>query len=645
MIELIVVGVVAGLLAGISPCILPVLPAVLIAGAARPAGPRAPENGPDKGAPATTGRAVTGHAAAVAATATAAAPAASAPATTGPASAGPAMTGPATAGPARAGPARTGPARTGTPRTTTGPDGPATRADLARALATVGGLVLSFSLLVLAGSEFLSLFHLPQDSLRDAGIALLALVGLGYLIPPVGALLERPFARLGTRRPSGRAGGFVLGLALGLVYVPCAGPILAAITVVGATHRVGLTAVILTAAFAVGTAVPMLAIAIAGGQLTGRIGALRRRAPRIRQAGGALLIVIAVAVAANAFASLQRDIPGYSDALQGSASVRHQLNTITGARHTNLTSCHPTATLVNCGPAPNFTGITAWLNTPGGRPLSLAQLRGRVVLVDFWTYSCINCQRTLPHVEAWYREYAKYGLVVIGVHTPEFAFEHVVSNVRSQAAALGVRYPVAIDDNYDTWNAYDNEYWPADYLIDAQGNVRHVNFGEGDYTTTEALIRQLLVAAHPGLALPRATDVPNLTPAGEMSPETYVGYDRAQYLDPSSDVVPNTPSVYHFPPSLPLGALGLSGTWTDNAEEATAGPGAKMELGFLARDVYLVIGGSGTLSVSENGHHLQTITVGGIPRLYTLYQAYSQTSGVLQLQASPGVQAYDFTFG
>ncbi len=495
MIELVIVGIVAGFLAAISPCILPVLPVVLVAGAARPA----------RSAPARTEPARTELARAGAATA--------GPSPSGTAGSGPGIgtagsepgtgaagsgTGTAGSGPEEPGPAETagsGPQEPASPsdlgRADLGRTG-LDRADLGRAVATVLGLVLSFSLLVLAGSEVLSLLHLPQDSLRDAGIALLALVGLGYLIPPVGALLERPFARLGGRRPSGRAGGFVLGLGLGLVYVPCAGPILAAITVVGATHRVGLTAVILTAAFAVGTAVPLLAIALAGGQLTGRIASVRRRAPLVRQAGGALLIAIAVAIAANAFTGLQRDIPSYSDALQGSASIRDQLNGITGARHTSLTSCPSTASLVSCGPAPNFTGITAWLNTPGGRPLSITQLRGKVVLVDFWTYSCINCQRTLPHVEAWYRDYAKDGFVVVGVHTPEFAFEHVVSNVRSQAAALGVRYPVAIDDNYATWNAYDNEYWPADYLIDAQGNVRHVNFGEGDYSTTEQLIRQLL---------------------------------------------------------------------------------------------------------------------------------------------------------
>src|ERR1700678_4216662 len=367
------------------------------------------------------------------------------------------------------------------------------RADLARSLAVIGGLVLSFSIVVLAGSEILSLLHLPQDALRDAGIVLLVVVGLGYLIPPLGALIERPFARVGTRQPSGRAGGVRLGLAVGVVYVPCAGPVLAAIAVVGATHRVGLTAVTLTAAFAVGTAVPLLAVAPPGGQLTSRIISFRQRAPKIRQAGGAVLIVMAVVIASDALAGLQRDIPGYTTALQGSAKIRKDLNGLTDAPHTSLTSCNSNATtLVSCGPAPNFAGITAWLNTPGGKPLSISALRGKVVLVDFWTYSCINCQRSLPHVEAWYKEYAKDGLVVVGVHTPEFAFEHVVSNVRAQAAALGVRYPVAVDDNYATWNAYDNEYWPADYLIDAQGNVRYVHFGEGDYTLTGQLIRQLL---------------------------------------------------------------------------------------------------------------------------------------------------------
>jgi cytochrome c biogenesis protein CcdA/thiol-disulfide isomerase/thioredoxin len=521
------------------------------------------------------------------------------------------------------------------------------RRRIVRPVAVVAGVVLSFSLLVLAGSALLSLLHLPQDTLRDVGIALLVLVGVGYLIPPVAALIERPFARIGSRQPNGNAGGFVLGLALGLLFVPCAGPILAAIATVASADRVGLTAVLLTVAFAVGAAIPLLAVALAGDQISRRVGALRRHGPTVRRVGGVVLIGMAVAISFNAFDGLQRAVPGYSDALQGSNAVRQQLNELTGKGHSLLADCNANATgLVDCGKAPNFTGITAWLNTPGGKPLSLSALRGKVVLVDFWTYSCINCQRTLPHVEAWYRRYRDDGFVVVGVHTPEFAFEHVVSNVRSQAAALGVHYPVAIDDDYKTWRAYHNTYWPADYLIDAQGVVRHVHYGEGDYGGTESLIRQLLRAAHPGVALPPPTDVANLTPTSETNPETYVGYDRVEYLEPLAGVVRNAPASYQIPATLPVGAFGLSGTWTEHAQEATAGSGAELELRFVADDVYLVLGGTGTVTVSVDGQEEKTIDVGGAPRLYTLYRASSSTTaGTMILHMVPGVQAYDFTFG
>src|SRR5215472_17192773 len=262
MVELVLVGIVAGFLAGISPCILPVLPVVLVAGAAPALDARS--------SPADAGPS----------------PAGSRP----PASAKPYGSGPpsvATPPPGSAAPpAGASPPADAGPPASAGPPGPGTRASLVRPVSVIAGLVLSFSLLVLVGSEVLSLLHLPQDFLRNAGIVLLVVVGLGYLLPPLGALIERPFSRLSGRQPAGVSGGFVLGLALGLLYVPCAGPVLAAITVVGATHRVGLTAVVLTAAFAFGTAIPLLAVAIAGGQLTGRIGAIRRHAVQVRQVGG-----------------------------------------------------------------------------------------------------------------------------------------------------------------------------------------------------------------------------------------------------------------------------------------------------------------------------------------------------------------------
>ncbi|MBO0694099.1 MAG: cytochrome c biogenesis protein DipZ [Acidimicrobiaceae bacterium] len=521
-----------------------------------------------------------------------------------------------------------------------------------RPVAVVAGLVASFSVLILVGSELLSLLHLPQDTLRDAGIALLVLVGLGFVVPSLGELLERPFSRLSTRVPGGGAGGFVLGLGLGVLFVPCAGPILAAITVVGADHRVGLTAVLLTVAFAAGAAVPLLVVALGGSALTQRVRSLRRHAPRLRQLAGVVLVVMALTIGFNTFAGLQRDVPGYTSALQnrfeGGSGVHKKLSALTGnatVHNASLLSCNSAARrLTDCGTAPNFTKITAWLNTPGDRPLTLAALRGKVVLVDFWTYSCINCQRTMPHLRSWYREYARDGFVIVGVHTPEFSFEHVVSNVRAQSAALGVHYPVAIDNAYGTWNAYDNEYWPADYLLDARGIVRHVHFGEGGYADTESLIRALLTEAHPGLRLPPPGVVPDETPTGPLSPETYVGYEREQYLV-NPRVVHDRAATYRFPSVLPPEALAYSGTWTEGAQEATAGPGARMELSFDASDVYLVMGGSGTVRVSVDGQHTKTLRLHGVPRLYTLYHSGQLNHGLVGLRVSPGVRAYDFTFG
>ena len=526
-----------------------------------------------------------------------------------------------------------------------------------RSVAIVLGLVLSFSLLVLVGSEILSGLDLPQSTLMWTGVVLLGLVGIGFVVPAIGERLERPFARMVGRQPSSSSGGFVIGLALGLVFVPCAGPVLAAITVLGATRDVHFQTVLVTLAFAIGAVVPLLFIALAGGGLVHRVRSVRSHAPMIRQIGGVVLLLMAIGIATNSFDFLQKDVPGYTSVLQkkieGSTSIRKQLNALKGTSSSkgvsgSLVSC-PSASpgLVTCGLAPNFTNVTKWLNTPQGKPLTLKGLRGKVVLVDFWTYSCINCQRSLPHVEAWYQRYAPYGLEIVGVHTPEFAFEHVVSNVRAQAKTLGVKYPIAVDNNYGTWNAYDNEYWPAEYLVDAKGVVRHVDFGEGNYSLTESLIRQLLVAAHPGLKLPPPTSVPNLTPFVETSPESYVGYKYGlTYMDSDVEPAKNVAAQYHFPSYLSSTTWALSGVWNEHAEEATSIKDAKLEINYMAQDVYLVMGGSGTVTVSAgNGTAPMTIQVGGVPRLYTLFHTIASTNGIMVLKFTPGVQAFDFTFG
>jgi cytochrome c biogenesis protein CcdA/thiol-disulfide isomerase/thioredoxin len=529
-------------------------------------------------------------------------------------------------------------------------DRPADLQQRRRPFAVVGGLVLSFSVFTLIGSWLLSALGLPQDALRWIGLVVLGLVGLGLIIPALGDLLEVPFARLSRGSHHSRGGGFILGLSLGLVFVPCAGPVLAAITVVSATHRFGLSAFVLTAAFAIGVAVPLLVFAVLGQHLTARMRLVRSQAATVRSIVGVVLVITALAIALNVTDGLQQALPGYTDVLQshveGNGSAKTALAGVTGNNSDAvLTACNDgNPTLQQCGPAPAIRGITQWLNTPGGKPLSIAGLRGRVVLVDFWTYSCINCQRSLPHVEAWSRDYGADGLTVIGVHTPEFAFEHVVSNVTQAARQLGVSYPVAIDNNYATWNAYENEYWPAEYLIDATGHVRHVDFGEGQYDQTETFIRQLLVAAHPTVVLPKRTDVADLTPTEQTTPESYLGYQHPQNLA-GQTVTEDEMATYQAPTSIPANEYAYNGQWSIGGESATAGADATLSLNFEARDVYLVLGGSGTLAVSVNGVPSRTVTVSGVPRLYQLVGSDAYEQGLLSLAASPGVQAYDFTFG
>ena len=266
-----------------------------------------------------------------------------------------------------------------------------------------------------------------------------------------------------------------------------------------------------------------------------------------------------------------------------------------------------------------------------------------MVLVDFWTYSCINCQRSLPHVEAWYNDYKKYGFVVVGVHTPEFAFEHVLGNVRSATRSLGVDYPVAVDSNYATWDAYNNQYWPADYLIDPTGQVRVYDYGEGGYSTMETDIRELLTAN--GVAhLPPRTDVADKTPTQSITQESYLGYSEEQYA--AGESVERDKAVdYQGPSSVPPDSFAFNGVWTDHSEEATAGAKAEITLSFTANDVYLVMGGTGTVDVSLDGRHLTSVEVEGVPRLYTLLSGAPLVTGALQMTFSSGVQAYDFTFG
>ena len=501
-----------------------------------------------------------------------------------------------------------------------------------RPYAIVAGLVTTFTLFVLAGAWIFSQLHLgKQWQTRIAVIALLVLAA-ALVVPAVAQMLERPLLFLTRVRTSDLGGGFVLGAALGLVFAPCAGPVFGAVSALAGQHRVGGWTVAIAIAYALGAAVPMLAVARGGTELGRR---LRAHAPAVRVGAGVVIAAAALGISQGWETTLQKSVPSWAqaiqDAVEGNAFAKRHL-----AKLQDVPLRDERPGLSDYGRAPGFHGISHWLNT---RPLTLSSLRGNVVLVDFWTYSCINCLRTLPHLEAWYRAYRRLGLEIVGVHTPEFQFEHVLANVRDNARKLGVRYPVALDNGYSTWKAYHNEYWPAEYLIDRRGHLRHFHFGEGEYSHTEQLIRELLGARGP------TTRTADSTPTGSLTPETYLGYARlGNYGGSMAGAEGGHFSRYVLPTHLGQDRVAYGGVWLVDKERIVAGKDAVVRLHFRARDVYLVAGGRGTVRVFVDGRRTRIVRVDG-SRLYTVVTGKRIRSALLELRFTRGLRAYSFTFG
>ena len=503
-------------------------------------------------------------------------------------------------------------------------------------LRIVAGLVASFTVFTLFASWLLSQLGLPQDFLRNLAIVLLFVTAATLLVPRAALAIERPLNFFSRLRPTGVGGGFVFGATLGLVFVPCAGPVLATISVVAAKDEVGVRAILLTLAYALGAAVPMVAIAYGGREAAA---SLRRHARTVRLASGMLIAAVALGLVFHLDDHLAQLTPGYTnffqDKVENSATAQHELAKVRGGGAALAAVKKTTSGLPDFGVAPPLHADGAWINSP---PLTLPQLRGKVVLIDFWTYSCINCLRTLPHLKAWYAAYHRKGLVIIGVHTPEFAFEHVTSNVRAAVKRLGITYPVMQDNAYRTWDNYSNEYWPAEYLIDRTGHIRHTHFGESDYGQTQKLIRDLL-----GDTGAMAHDVPDLTPTELATPETYLGEARIQnYV--GSAIVPGRMATYHPSLTLAQDQLTYGGRWNVGTQKIVAGPGASLQLHFHAKNVYVVLGGRGTVRASIAGKPAGTIHVDAY-RLYTVRSSPTLEDGTLELDFSPGVQGYSFTFG
>ena len=530
------------------------------------------------------------------------------------------------------------------------------------------GLAATFTITIVGLASVIHGVGLGPGVTRTLAVIVLIGFGIVMALPPVAARLEAPLARLSRLGPRGRGDGFASGLlvgaALGFVYAPCAGPILAAVIAVGAassrTVPVGL-------AFAAGSALVLLAVSLGGRALAERLRAAGR-GPGLQRVLALVLILTGVAMATNLDVRFQSAIARHLPAalvdptrsLETSRAVASRLDRLRGPSRFAVAATGDQgvagARLPRLGVAPDFTGNQRWFNTPGGRPLSLKALRGKVVLVDFWTYTCINCLRTLPYLEAWDARYRHDGLVIVGVHSPEFPFEQDAGNVAAAISREGIRYPVAQDNALKTWNAWGNQYWPADYLIDAKGEVRDVHFGEGAYDRTEMAIRALLTEAgrpDPGaMAAPKGT----VQPTRESTPETYLGLARAERFDPPplrgthTYATPSKPATSHF---------ALSGTWHEDPVAATAGPGAAIEAAIVGKDAYLVLSppkrGAGTVTVELDGRPIPARRAGadvhgGVvrvdrQRLYHLVSAPAAEHHLLTLRPSAGVQAYAFTFG
>jgi cytochrome c biogenesis protein CcdA/thiol-disulfide isomerase/thioredoxin len=536
-----------------------------------------------------------------------------------------------------------------------------------RPLGVVTGLALSFTFATVGLVYVLDALGLPNGFARDLAIVVLFVFGISLLIPPIGDRIEA-FASGLTPGPArfrgeGFGSGLVVGASLGLVYAPCAGPILAGVIVVSAAQDFTAGRLAVALSYAVGSAIVLYLLLLGGRRFAQRLAPVRGR---VQMALGAVMVLVAVAMTANLDTRFQTaiasDLPDFlvnpTSGIEKSNVVASDLAKVrqSGPPIVPPADLDKSVSLDTYGQAPDFTGTQDWFNTPGGEPLSMEGLRGKVILIDFWTYTCINCIRTLPYLEAWQQRYGKDGFTIVGVHSPEFPFEKDAGNVQAAIMQNHLTYPVVQDNDLATWDAWGNQYWPADYLVDAQGNVRDAHFGEGDYDETERAIRTLLHdAGHRDLG-PGARATAQAPSAGERTPETYLGAARAQgWVTP---VNPGHQDYGAAAASLSANQFAYAGRWAITDEDATSEEGGEIDMQFDARRVFLVLGSP------DQARHVQVLLDGKpIPaklagadvqggrvtvreqRLYRLVDLPAVSEHRLSLIFDPGISGYAFTFG
>jgi cytochrome c biogenesis protein CcdA/thiol-disulfide isomerase/thioredoxin len=537
-----------------------------------------------------------------------------------------------------------------------------------RPLGVVTGLALSFTFATVALVYVIEALGLPDDVARMIAIVVLFGFGISLLVPPIGDRVEAFASRLAPGparfRGEGFASGLMVGVSLGFVYAPCAGPILAGVITVSAAQDFTAGRLAVALSYAVGSAIVLYLLLIGGRRFADRLAPIRGR---VQMALGAVMVVVAVAMTADLDTRFQTaiasDLPAFlvnpTGEIEKSNAVASDLSSVRGGGDPVIadpSELDRSLSLPNYGRAPEFTDTQEWFNTPDGEPLTLEGLRGQVVLIDFWTYTCINCIRTLPYIEAWNRRYREQGLTVVGVHSPEFPFEKDPGNVEDAIAQNGLTYAVAQDNNLSTWDGWGNRYWPSKYLIDAEGNVRYYHFGEGEYDRTEQAIRTLLreAGSELGAGARASSEAPS---KGTTTPETYLGAARAQGWV-NGRIVPGHHDFGAPPGGLRPGQFAYSGSWTVGEESAIAGSGAQIDVGFNARRVFLVLGSPGEargIQVLLDGRPVPVRFAGEdarggratieAHRLYRLVDLPRVGSHRLTLVFDEGIEGYAFTFG
>jgi cytochrome c biogenesis protein CcdA/thiol-disulfide isomerase/thioredoxin len=521
---------------------------------------------------------------------------------------------------------------------------------------------------------------------RWLALVFVALFGLTLLLPQLAERLTRPLVAAGSRlsevagadaRPRPGA-SFLIGVATGLLWAPCAGPILGLLLTGAALQGASIQTTLLLLAYAAGAATSLAVALLLGGKVFAAMKRSIGAGEWLRRGLGAAMLVGVAAIALGLDTGIlarfsTASTGGIEQVLVGRLAGKSPRDSaaMTAQNPVSEEGALPVAdkapgTLPVEGNLPPLSGAVQWLNSP---PLDAQALKGKVVLVDFWTYSCINCLRTLPYVKAWAEKYRDQGLVVIGVHAPEFAFERDVKNVTQAMKDLGINYPVAIDNEFKIWRAFNNEYWPAHYFADAQGRIRYHHFGEGEYAESERVIQQLLREAgatkvSDGLINAKAEGVQMAPDNNEVqSPETYVGYQRAEHFVPETSLVPDKVATYSPPKQLALNDWSLGGQWHVGSERATASaPASRIVYRFHARDLHLVLGPGADgkpvrFKVLIDGKapgdaHGMDVAPDGSGRVteQRLYQLVRQNGGVSDRTFSiefldPGASAYAFTFG